>query len=297
MEIQYFPTLKCNFDCDYCVSHNKIEFSLDENRRTLFNIFRLFREKQQNGCLYIVGGEPSLHRNFLEIMHYINILKKTIFPAKIELQTNLSLSKIYDKIDSIVDSYSVSLHFIELKRKNRLKVFEKNFNKIKNKLYNLDIMLEHGSKDEMMEEKEFIKHLYSLNPKFVSSEMIYAFYGGYDNKITQEFKDFYEKNSKTKNRYFGYSTNDLFTLKPSFKGYWCEVGANFYSILGSGEVLSCAGHYNEWLNGKKSLGNINNDYKKFITNECTLCDYPDCCGCYYLHRSKEKFNPLEVLDD
>ena len=93
MEIQYFPTLKCNFDCDYCVSHNKIEFSLDENRRTLFNIFRLFREKQQNGCLYIVGGEPSLHRNFLDIMHYINILKKTIFPANIELQTNLGFKE------------------------------------------------------------------------------------------------------------------------------------------------------------------------------------------------------------
>lgn len=296
MEVQYFPTLKCNLKCDYCVSHSNTEYTLVENRNTLLNIFRLFKEKN-HGTLYIVGGEPSFHRNFLEMMKYIGILKKTIFPAKIELQTNLSLPKVYKEVINIVDYFSVSLHFIELKRKNRLKTFDNNFRLVKNKIYNLDIMLEHGTEQEMQEEKEYIKHLYSLNPKFNSSEMIYAYYGGYDNKITEEFKDFYEKYSKTKNQYFGLSTNELFAKKPNFKGYYCEAQANYYSILGNGEVYSCAGHYNEGLNGRKSLGNINIGFRKFVTDKPCICDYSDCCGAYYFHRSRESFNPEEYLDD
>ena len=118
MEIQYFPTLKCNLNCEYCVSHNAVEYTIQQNRTTLLNIFKLFKEKN-SGTLYIVGGEPSFHKNFIPMMKYIRLLKKTIFNAKVELQTNLSLPlSRYKEVDDAIDFYSVSLHFIELYRKN-----------------------------------------------------------------------------------------------------------------------------------------------------------------------------------
>jgi organic radical activating enzyme len=286
MDIQYLPNTNCNFRCDYCSNQDTYDFTYTENRKTITNIFKLLKKKNHSSNVFIIiGGEPSLSRDILKTVRYMDELRKLFnVNLRIDFQTNLSLKpQLYKEISKYVDFFHVAYHYKELKKHKRMKAFLGNLDFVAkaNKLANLDIMLEEAD-DEFYEfTKEYI---FPYVEYCKNSEMIYSYYG-YDSTKTQRHKEFYEKYSKTKNIYHNlgleYSTNDFFNRyvdKNPFKHKYCEAGLNSLVIFGDGKVFRCCGEMYAFFNkGGKEVCNINDDFTK-ADLPCTYCELDNCTG-------------------
>lgn len=285
---------KCNLSCEYCHWYDGDNFKLNDIKETIDNIL-LFGVKKNFKVMtfYFHGGEPSFHPNVIEILEYIRIKEKeSNIRLIIEFQTNLSLSN-YKEISSIVDFFDVSYHYLELKKKNKLKIFENNLYALdKSKLLNLDIMLEN------IEDETELNVFYDNVKKYIelpfqNSEMIYGFFNyKFNEKTKRTHIEFYKKYNKTQQTYLiddlVYNTNDLFEKGLNCKDMLCEVGKKNIIINGNGDIYMCGAETTDFKNYSiNPFSNIRTEkdaINKLIikSKSGTICKWDYCGGEFYL---------------
>lgn len=110
----------CNKNCSFCIDDRQKEDELD------LDIVKSIIDKETT-AMSIAGGEPSLHKDFIEIIDFIfekklNLALTTNFLFEEKILNYLKHKEIY---------YIINISELDLS-KNRTIVFSKNYNAIKN---------------------------------------------------------------------------------------------------------------------------------------------------------------------
>lgn len=270
--IQFFPTLKCNKNCDFCFSRVLFYDDLPEDKiEQLINF--LYENRIKN--LDILGGEPFLYKHF-----HILVKKALEMDLEITISTNGTLTK-------------------------EIRDFLKSFN---NKKVKIGVSINDSSNNDLLEiindYKLWIKSLI-IRKKLPKSDLMefskklgIQYYFIYMDALTE--KDlkhtlpFYEFLEITEN------LKDFFpNIEPVFcKGfidgvnnYRCPAGSEKISIMPDGSVYPCylLARFKEYRLGnifKNSLSEILESkildiFKKYEDNIChnKICKfYKECRG-------------------
>lgn len=313
MDITFRVNSLCNLSCAYCHWCRYSHYKLDDIKKTLKNIFILYKIKNNTGnILYFHGGEPSFHPNIIEILEYITHLKnKFKVVVDIEFQTNLSLKKeLYLEILKHVDYFSVSFHYVELKNKSLLNQFMENltiFDFKKYKIRNFDIMLEKVDFLNLDRYHNFIvDKILPIARKAENSEMIYGFCHFKDNlKTAMAHKEFYHKYNITENTYFWddsmakpQNTNELFINGLNCTGCYCDAGFKHLTINGNGDVFRCgigmtnnirSKHNIKYSGNPDPVCNILDGVNELVeyTKTRKVCEWDYCGGDFYVKRYRD----------
>lgn len=102
--LDLFINNKCNFNCEYCTVDNSINKNYD------FDLIKKI-DFIDYDVINILGGEPTLHPDFIEIVKFIYNQNKNI----IIFTNGTNLSKL-KKIDYLDIKFIISLHYMKLKR-------------------------------------------------------------------------------------------------------------------------------------------------------------------------------------
>jgi len=104
--IEWLLTEKCNFNCSYCgLYNNKKNPSMCSKELEVFLDFVEEKQDEGFGELFIFGGEPTVHPDFIEIINKIN--KRDI---KYIIQTNLSDKAVRVLLNSNPKKINISVH-------------------------------------------------------------------------------------------------------------------------------------------------------------------------------------------
>jgi len=270
-EIQFRITDACNLKCEYCYWNDGPQYKTNDIMICLDRIETfLLKMKFNSVTFYFHGGEPSTHKD-LELI--CKRIKQIPIKTVIEVQTNLIIDVSH--IEEI-DYFSISLHYNELLRTNKLETFIKNYNKIK-KINNLDIMLENVENKEQY--YKFILNLY--NKKVKNSEMIYSYFGGY----SSEHLDFYNKYNKSTGMFLidgkEYNTNDLFKNGLDCRSCRCKTTKTQMYCNGNGDLFYCATHMT--TKSKPFINILKKDIPTFIYKTDIQCRWNNCID-YFVDR-------------
>jgi len=274
-EIQFRITDACNLKCSYCHWNKGKQYSTNEILICLDKIEIFLKKMNIKSCtFYFHGGEPTTHPD-LEII--CKRIKKIPIKTIIEIQTNLINDVSYIQE---IDYFSISLHYLELKRTNNLDKFLNNYKKIK-KINNLDIMLEDIYSYEYY---DFIKKLLNSNPK--NCEMIYGYYGG----LFTNHKDFYDKYNKNTEIFEidgkKYNTNDLFSQGLDCRNCKCSTTRTQMYCNGNGDLYYCATHLTQ---GKPFINILDKEIPTFIYKIDIKCEWNNCID-FFVNRYIPKGN-------
>jgi len=286
----------CNIKCEYCEVNKGKPYKYDDIIRSITLLNKFFDENNFNKVLfYFHGGEPTTHPKLLDILKYIKTSRENNI---IELQTNLLSSESFLKqYLKHIDLLSISYHYMELVRVNKLELFMNNINYIVSNNYyidKLDIMLENVLYEHIDIFHNTIEHLLKL-PNIINSEMIY-FYSNYDynNETSKKHLEFYKKYNKTEQLYkidgVVYSTNELFGRGLDCVGSRCDAGKTSIIMNGNGDVFKCGQHLMEYFlnnKGKPFINIIENGFKSLniLYKIGTRCVWDYCCGDFYLNKN------------
>ena len=128
-------TKKCNKGCPYCFAHqSRVE---DPNCEMNLNQVLAIIEKYKDSSIKLLGGEPTCHPQFMEIIDSILEKRKGI--------TLISNFLFNDKIKNFIIkkiSQGANIHFLvnstDLDVRDRIKIWSNNYRDIYNLLYSLD---------------------------------------------------------------------------------------------------------------------------------------------------------------
>jgi MoaA/NifB/PqqE/SkfB family radical SAM enzyme len=227
------------------------------------------------------------------------------------MQTNLTLPE--DKLREILpycDSFNVSFHYLDLKVRNKLKNFIRNWEVLKElgiKLHTFDIMMENVERGHKFHNNQIVEidpdEFYSMTldflkyDKIINSEMIYGFcHYAYSEEVAQKHMEFYRKYNKTEQRYDIdgeiYTTNDLFKLGVDARGWQCAAGTESITINGDGNVFHCGIHMTNYIRESSPdlpYTNLIQDTSaltklSILYKTGTKCKWDYCGGDFYLSR-------------
>ncbi len=272
--VQFFPTLRCNQNCEFCFSRGLEYNELAENKIEEF-VLLLHKNRIQN--LDILGGEPFLYENLNQLVE--KALEKNI---KVTISTNGTLLK-------------------------ELEIFLKDFN---NERVKVGVSINNLPKEDLLEivkkYKLWIKSV--LNPSLPPDENLLNFTK--NNRINYYliYKDVINGDEIRNSMAFYEFMAKIESLKRSFpqvepvfcKGfigatsnYRCPAGSEKITIMPDGSVYPCylLAKYKEYKIGdffESSLSEILSSrrlqiFKTYFGNIChnKICDYHEKCrgGC------------------
>jgi len=308
-------TEACDLKCNYCHWHSGKHYAYEDIIATIDKLFEFFQKQGFKSVLfYYHGGEPTRHPKCLDILKYIHQKgRETNIQAYNEMQTNLTIKE--DKLRAMLpycDQFNASFHYLELKRLNKLKDFDHNWQVIVDlgiPIHNMDIMMENvemgafrintrGERINIIPE-EFYNNVvrYLEYDKIQNCEMIYGFcHYVYPEDVAEKHMAFYKKHNKTEQRYeiddVIYTTNDLFKLGIDARGWKCAAGQESITINGDGNVFHCGIHmtnfiresapevpYTNLIQDKLAITKLSILYKTG-----TVCRWDYCGGDFYLSR-------------
>ena len=308
-------TEACDLKCNYCHWHSGKHYAYEDIITTVDKLFEFFQKQGFKSVLfYYHGGEPTRHPKCLDILKYIHQKgKEAGINAYNEMQTNLTIKE--DKLRAMLpycDQFNASFHYLELKRLNKLKDFDHNWQVIVDlgiPIHNMDIMMENvemgafrintrGERIDIIPE-EFYNNVvrYLEYDKIQNCEMIYGFcHYVYPEDVAEKHMAFYKKHNKTEQRYeiddVIYTTNDLFKLGIDARGWKCAAGQESITINGDGNVFHCGIHmtnyirdsqpetpYTNLIQDKLAITKLSILYKTG-----TVCRWDYCGGDFYLSR-------------
>jgi len=294
--IDYSITLRvtdiCNLHCHYCHWNEGIKYKTTDIKTLMDNMVTFCKgEDFKNVLIYFHGGEPSTHRDIIDIIKYIRkIFMEVNITPWLEFQTNLTmktplLSDIYDNIDLLNMTY----HYAELKRRHKLDIFKDNFKWLYDnakKISNFDVMLEDLELTQLEDFHANIEWYLSHN-NIKNSEMIYGYYSYDSNNTSAKNVEFYKKHNKTEQLYEidgeTYSTNELFGRGLDCEGMRCDTGKVAVMINGNGDTYLCGAHltiaddtFTNMLTDKYSIKKLS-----LLRKTGTICKWDRCAGDFY----------------
>lgn len=306
-------TEACDLKCNYCHWHSGRHYNFDDIKTSIDKIFEfLVKQNIKSVLFYYHGGEATRHPKIVDILRYVHEKgRENNIEASNEMQTNLTIKQA--KLEEMLpycDLMDISLHYLELKRLNKLAAFDANWNllvKKQIKIHSFDIMLENverthlfynGEKVEIYPEDFYSRIInYLTYDNILNSEMIYGFcHYKYPPEIEKKHMDFYKKYNKTEQKYLiddkEYTTNDLFKYGIDARGWHCAAGTESITINGDGNVFHCGIHMTNYIrksNNEKIYTNLVHD-KLAVTKLSVLyktgtkCRWDYCGGDFYLSR-------------
>jgi MoaA/NifB/PqqE/SkfB family radical SAM enzyme len=306
-------TEACDLKCNYCHWHSGAHYKYEDIIVTIDKLFEFFvKQKFKSVLFYYHGGEPTRHPRCLDILKYIHQKgNETGIKSYNEMQTNLTIkeSKLREMIP-YCDQFNASFHYLELKRLNKLKDFNHNWEVLKElgvTIHNMDVMMENvergdrwhqGKIIEIIPEEFYDSVVYYLSyDKIINCEMIYGFcHYVYPEDVAEKHMAFYKKHNKTEQRYeiddTVYTTNDLFKLGIDARGWKCAAGQESITINGDGNVFHCGIHMTNYI--RDSAPEV--PYTNLVTDKMsvvklgilyktgTICRWDYCGGDFYLSR-------------
>ena len=308
-------TEACDLKCNYCHWHSGKHYVYEDIIKTIDKLFEFFQKQNFKSVLfYYHGGEPTRHPRCLDILKYIHQKgKETGINAYNEMQTNLTIKE--DKLRAMLpycDQFNASFHYLELKRLNKLKDFDHNWEVIKElgiPIHNMDIMMENvengafrfNSKHEKIDivPAEFYDSVvrYLEYDKIQNCEMIYGFcHYVYPEEVAEKHMAFYKKHNKTEQQYEIddkiYTTNDLFKLGIDARGWKCAAGQESITINGDGNVFHCGIHMTNYIRDSQPetpytnlvVDNLAVTKLSILYKTGTICRWDYCGGDFYLSR-------------
>lgn len=298
-------TEACDLKCSYCHWHSGKSYKLLDIFKTIDQIFKFCLKAEIKSILfYYHGGEPTRHKNIVEILKYIKERSNELnIEAYNEVQTNLTLKQdLLKDILKYSDSFNISFHYLELyNRGKKLETFDNNFNYLVENnvnIHNFDIMLENVPEEQLTTFYEYNKK-YLAYSNIQNSEMIYGFcHYKYNKETAKQHIEFYTKYNKTEQKYLidniKYNTNDLFKEGINCKGWKCAAGIESITINGDGNVFNCGIHMTNYLREcipETPYTNLLTDdqalSKLYILYKTgTVCRWDYCGGDFYLGKDK-----------
>lgn len=305
-DVDYSVTFRiteaCDLKCNYCHWHSGAHYKHDAILASIDKLFEFFQKEQFKSVLfYYHGGEATRYSKIAEVLTYIKEKSaETGIVAFNEMQTNLTLPEArLREILPLCDQFNISHHYLELKTKNKIKDFDRNWAIIKElgiEIHNFDIMLENVPDEN---HDEFYNSIleYLTYEKILNSEMIYGFcHYKYPAETARKHILFYKKHNKTEQQYEIdgkiYTTNHLFRMGIDARGWKCAAGRESITINGDGNVFHCGIHMTNYL--RKCIPET--PYTNLITDKAaltklsilyktgTICRWNYCGGDFYLSR-------------
>jgi len=266
----------CNFNCAYCGKFVKDE--PDVYKYSPEHIAKCFDNEGFTWHIIITGGEPFMHRHFLDIAqaltknHYISV------------NTNLSLPTVTQFADAVnpekVILINASIHWDMRQQKQTLNDFIDKFLYLQQKGFQIV-----GSyvvyPDALHRYKEDIAYLKSKGLKHISSKV---FHGVYEQKTypasytSSEIKDISE-------------LMDACIEMPEylefyqFKGLRCSTGRTMLSMKPNGNIERCLTDYTPQGNFFEGTFSCPPNDKKCVQDICT-CPYQ---GMLYTYKKRGLF--------
>lgn len=301
--ITFRITEACDLKCNYCHWHSGKHYNYDDIIGSIDRLFEFFQKQQFKAVLfYYHGGEATRHPRVVDILKYIKQKQEeTGILAYNEMQTNLTVKE--ERLREMLpycDQFNVSFHYLELKVKNKLDAFNRNWEVLKElgiELHNFDVMLENVEPED---HDHFYNQIleYLKYDKIMNSEMIYGFcHYKYPEETAAKHLDFYNKHNKTEQKYeiddVVYNTNDLFRKGIDARGWHCAAGQESITINGNGNVYHCGIHMTNHIREcipEVPYTNLVQDplcltKMSILFKTGTKCRWDYCGGDFYLSRN------------
>ncbi|MEI0703095.1 radical SAM protein, partial [Brachyspira intermedia] len=164
LRVNWEITSHCNYKCSYCFGNagmnNPQFYSFEELKKIANKIFDIKRDYYN---ILLIGGEPTVHPNFLDLLKYFNELDKKI---SLNIVSNGSKSIEYHKklFESIKDKellFNISVHLEQCRLEHIIDII-----KLANE-YNVYLILSfmlHPEKEDLLE--KFLLEFIELRKKF-----------------------------------------------------------------------------------------------------------------------------------
>jgi len=236
LKIEWNIGKRCNLDCSYCPPSIHDNFSKHTDKTKLIQTIDILSNFKKPINLSLTGGEPSVHPNISETLHYA---RQKIY--RISVTTNgLRTAEWY--ANQPVDFYVFSLHFDNDLWKKALKNILK-FAKISNIQFMINVMAHHDYMDYV---KTAVNSFDRDNIQYVIRRIRWT--EGNHDKFDDNFylkKDLEWILSKESTMHPNciddlnneYHANDIIKNKlNNFKGWRCNIGLESLMINWDGEV-------------------------------------------------------------
>ncbi|TKZ36139.1 radical SAM protein, partial [Brachyspira catarrhinii] len=305
LRVNWEITSHCNYKCSYCFGNagmNNPQFNSFEELKKIAN--KIFDIKRDYYNILLIGGEPTVHPNFLDLLKYFNELDKKI---SLNIVSNGSKSIEYHKklFESIKDKellFNISVHLEQCRLEHIANII------ILANEYNVYLILSfmlHPEKEDLLEQflLEFIELRKSFYFDIMFMELRQApLFDRNDERYTDRHYQWIDnakarwkeavENSKAKKINFlsGVPINGYNIIKDgkiinnleldyaisirnglkSFSGFYCFGGSNFIYIHPDGTYsgsIQCPKFAN--------MGSLLNDNLNF---KFEICDQYQC-GC------------------
>ncbi len=262
--LQWNLTSQCNFGCTYCFGKTQ------PNKQTInqIKIDELINALDADGRTFRIGftgGEPFLIPNFIEAC---KVLTEEHF---ISFNSNLILNSVETFANSInpkrVLNIHASLHFEELKKKDKFERFVSNYGLLHITGFNIyDEAVAYPDMESKLNEYRELTDRYELQFRFA------PFFGEYDGK-------FYPESYSSKQiKAFNLDPDDLAAHYQL--GNRCNAGFNAAVVSPMGKISPC-------FNLSGNLGHI---YESINLNNSPMVCPASKCVCPLNHYDKYLFN-------
>lgn len=283
LDCQIHLSLYCNYNCHYCVNHEKKDNS-SVNRDSIIKIIE-FLKLQKFGLLKLTftGGEPTLNP---DLEYYIDLFRKEFKNIEIRVISNLT-APLDTYLNLNVDKYLLSYHSEFVKNTDTW------FKKIKEIKLKGPVDSEHINVALMYHSKNS-KHIEQIYDKYKYDIKIYI--GNVHNKKELSFLRSSDKTVDKINKIIHhirfirsgmilrgkYINKDNYFNYKNFKGMVCGTG---FIICQDLKVFKC------WQTKKsgQEIFDLNKQPPKYI-RRWFLCTYNDeCCDGYEFPKCSPKY--------
>lgn len=296
-------TDKCNYKCEYCYNlkngYVRQNVEVDIFKLISFLQFLYDKDRSKHLVLILMGGEPTIHSNFMTL---VKELKK--LPVEINAFSNFSnTNEFYEETIQLGVKYLLTFHYLNDYRTSYF-INKLEFLKKKNLLRFIDtinVMLQIGNFEKCLEVYDFLYKNYNneiestvrcnliddcnkdiikrLRVENYSHEQLQQYFNRcsksdianqyadevfvkYENGIVKKVSDYEIKND----------------ISYNFKHWKCNAGLQYFHINFNGDIMPCKVQLHP-------IGNIYNDLR-LLKIHPTICMSASCPCEYYLPKER-----------
>ena len=91
--LQIHITDRCNISCQHCYNakHKAVDMDFDLFKEAIDNFLLLAKTFRMNALILVTGGEPTIHKNFYQMLNYLDQKMDEGFPIDVRILTNGTL--------------------------------------------------------------------------------------------------------------------------------------------------------------------------------------------------------------
>ena len=270
-------TNRCNYKCHYCFYRDNSSPVADVKR--ILDFFLRLENKYPYFYIYLHGGEPTIHPDFIWfIEHFTKLFKNIDYFLYFDTNFTQPMSfwdRFYEKIDPEKVKVNCTLH------PNQCYSIDNFFQRFRNlkTIKQLNIMVESKTFNRCMDIFNSCDPDWNVVPKPI-------FFDGDELKYTKQQRQFFYNHDKT--REFCYvSTNNIkvYTLNQielenlnNFYMYRCEYGQRNIVIDVNGDMYYCVAH--QLSNGNPFMNLYQDDLNKYFeVHKPNICIFKKCSAC------------------